>query len=144
MIKRAAAAGAVAWTAPLIIDSLASPAAAATLATGCYRVQFSHTTCGEVSPSSTASCFPTNWGTTTNTLQAGTATCSGQGGNIITLGLGGSNCVFVRGTARATGGGNECVAGAGGGTTTMTFTKTLTSWNDNARAIVACGGVTTC
>ena len=30
MIKRAAAAGAVAWTAPMIIDSLASPAAAVT------------------------------------------------------------------------------------------------------------------
>jgi hypothetical protein len=30
MIKRAAGAGAVAWTAPIIIDSLASPAAAAT------------------------------------------------------------------------------------------------------------------
>ncbi len=30
LLKRAAAAGAVAWTAPIIIDSLASPAAATT------------------------------------------------------------------------------------------------------------------
>jgi hypothetical protein len=40
LIKRAAAAGAVAWTAPLIIDSLASPAAAVTCATTCFRVTF--------------------------------------------------------------------------------------------------------
>ena len=45
MIKRAAAAGAVAWTAPVILDSLASPAAAATVclatftqSTGTYSV----------------------------------------------------------------------------------------------------------
>jgi hypothetical protein len=144
IIKRAAAAGAVAWTAPLLVDSFASPAAAATLATGCYRLQFSHTTCGEESPSSTANCFPTSWETTLNTLLAGTASCAGQTGSVITLGLGDSDCVFVRGTARATGGGNECVAGVGGGTTTMTFTKTANNWNNNVRAIVACGGITTC
>jgi hypothetical protein len=38
LIKRAAATGAVAWTAPLIIDSLTSPAAALTCA-GCFRFQ---------------------------------------------------------------------------------------------------------
>jgi len=38
MIRRAAAAGAIAWSAPVIIDSLTSPAAAATACTGpCYR-----------------------------------------------------------------------------------------------------------
>ena len=39
IIRRAAAAGVVAWTAPVIVDSLASPAAAATL-TGCFRAEF--------------------------------------------------------------------------------------------------------
>lgn len=38
MIRRAAAAGAIAWSAPVILDSLTSPAAAATACTGfCYR-----------------------------------------------------------------------------------------------------------
>jgi hypothetical protein len=40
LIKRAAATGAVAWTAPIIIDSLASPAAAITCASTCFRVTF--------------------------------------------------------------------------------------------------------
>jgi hypothetical protein len=39
LIKRAAATGAVAWTAPLILDSLTSPAAALTCGT-CFRVTF--------------------------------------------------------------------------------------------------------
>jgi hypothetical protein len=41
LIKRAAATGAVAWTAPLIIDSLTSPAAALTCAGECFRFQIS-------------------------------------------------------------------------------------------------------
>ena len=40
LIKRAAAAGAVAWAAPVIIESLASPAAALTGPTGCTVVCF--------------------------------------------------------------------------------------------------------
>jgi hypothetical protein len=39
LIKRAAATGAIAWTAPLILDSLASPAAALTCG-ACFRVTF--------------------------------------------------------------------------------------------------------
>ena len=39
LIKRAAAAGAVAWTAPVIIDTLTSPAAALTCAGACFRFQ---------------------------------------------------------------------------------------------------------
>jgi hypothetical protein len=38
MIKAAGIAGAAAWTAPMIIDSLSSPAAAVTVAPGCYRM----------------------------------------------------------------------------------------------------------
>ena len=40
MIKASAAAGVAVWTAPVIIDSLASPAAAATLPVGCRFVTF--------------------------------------------------------------------------------------------------------
>jgi hypothetical protein len=40
VIRRAAKVGAVAWTAPLIIDSFASPAAAATCAAGSFNVVY--------------------------------------------------------------------------------------------------------
>jgi hypothetical protein len=51
LIKRAAATGAVAWTAPLIIDSLTSPAAALTCAGECFRFQIlADQDCGSVSP----------------------------------------------------------------------------------------------
>ena len=40
VIRRTATAGAVAWTAPLIVDSLASPAAAATCPPGQYNVVY--------------------------------------------------------------------------------------------------------
>ena len=40
MIKRAAAAGAIAWTAPVILDSLSSPAAAVSVPAGCYGYVF--------------------------------------------------------------------------------------------------------
>jgi hypothetical protein len=38
MIKAAGVAGALAWTAPVIIDSLSSPAAAVTAPKGCFRM----------------------------------------------------------------------------------------------------------
>jgi len=38
MIKAAGVAGAVAWAAPVIIDSMSSPAAAATAPSGCFRM----------------------------------------------------------------------------------------------------------
>jgi hypothetical protein len=49
LIKRAAAAGAVAWTAPVVINSMASPAAAATCAcAGLFYVQFvNNPICGD-------------------------------------------------------------------------------------------------
>ncbi len=40
LIKRAAAAGTVAWTAPLIVDSLASPAGAVTMESGCFKYMY--------------------------------------------------------------------------------------------------------
>jgi hypothetical protein len=51
MIKAAAVAGLGAWTAPVIIDSLASPAAAGTAAPGCYRYLFqAANNCGTATP----------------------------------------------------------------------------------------------
>jgi TAT (twin-arginine translocation) pathway-exported protein len=59
MIKASAAAGAAAWTAPVIIDSLSSPAAAATIPPGlcgCHFVVFNN------------QCNPDNQGTPCNTI----------------------------------------------------------------------------
>jgi len=43
LIRRAAVAGAAVWTVPVIIDSLASPAAAASCPVGCFTLQVSNT-----------------------------------------------------------------------------------------------------
>ena len=68
MIRNAAAVGAAAWTAPVIVDSIASPAAAASLK-GCYRVEFVRSTssgCGTFArnspPANGSGCFnPSLW-----------------------------------------------------------------------------------
>ena len=64
MIKAAGIAGVAAWTAPMIIDSLSSPAAAATVAPGCYRTWLNFGGCGYQStdPSSPTACAPTSTG----------------------------------------------------------------------------------
>ncbi len=50
MIKRAAAAGAVAWTAPIIVDSFASPAAAASCTRGNFYIVLQSTTVNVFTP----------------------------------------------------------------------------------------------
>jgi len=40
MIQASAAAGMTAWTAPIIVGSLRSPAAATTITAGCYEIQY--------------------------------------------------------------------------------------------------------
>ena len=68
LIKGAAAAGAAAWTAPVILGSLASPAAAASVPGRCYGFTISSTgssTCGSETGSTAAppaGCIPTGWG----------------------------------------------------------------------------------
>ena len=48
LIKRAAAAGAIAWTAPVLVTSLTSPAAAGSCACpGCFWVEFKPGVCGD-------------------------------------------------------------------------------------------------
>jgi hypothetical protein len=63
MIKAAGIAGAAAWTAPMIIDSLSSPAAAVTVAPGCYVMWQGFTSSNGAWPGWLASapnlCFPT-------------------------------------------------------------------------------------
>jgi hypothetical protein len=81
MIKAAGIAGAAAWTAPMIIDSLSSPAAAVTVAPGCYRMWQGFTSSGGAWGSWLASapngCLPT--GCTTNSTAASAAvTLSGN------------------------------------------------------------------
>jgi hypothetical protein len=61
MIKRAAAVGAGVWAAPVIIDSLASPAAAFTAPSGCHFVIFNN------------NCSPDNQGTPCNNITGCTA-----------------------------------------------------------------------
>jgi hypothetical protein len=67
LIKRAAAAGAVAWTAPVLINSLDSPAAAATggcACAGCFYVEFIKGICSDTNnqyhsdPSGSHPCQP--------------------------------------------------------------------------------------
>jgi hypothetical protein len=63
MIKRTAAGGARAWTAPLILDSLASPAGAITCTSPCFRVQFppsNGATCQLTSQTVATACTPTS------------------------------------------------------------------------------------
>ena len=65
LIERAAAVGAAAWTAPVIIGSLASPAGAITVGAGCYRAEFTvdQTTCEvtRVTAANGAGCIETNY-----------------------------------------------------------------------------------
>jgi hypothetical protein len=73
LIKRAAAAGAVAWTAPVIIGSVASPAAAITCAGNCVRVRFPPDDTGACNTASVAidGLCPTTSATCTSTTNIG-------------------------------------------------------------------------
>jgi hypothetical protein len=90
MIKASAAAGAVAWTAPMIVDSLASPAAAASgggLPTGCSYALFVFSVSGQGPyigriQQGSASCTFTN--STSNDSSFNSFVCNGhtyQGGS---------------------------------------------------------------
>ena len=68
MIKAAGIAGAAAWTAPMIIDSLSSPAAAATVTPGCYSFWLPFNTCSLTATDPIGgACTPTPDGTCTST-----------------------------------------------------------------------------
>jgi hypothetical protein len=153
LIKRAAVAGAVAWAAPAIVGSVASPAGALSAPKGCFRFKFntdptSHggAVCQVVSyassscePSASSLCSPDS----VTTLASGTSLST----YCITHNLGGScnrltspatftinaacSCTFLGGRfiASRIGGGVSgcpatiCVTGSGVGTKTMSFAK---------------------
>jgi hypothetical protein len=68
LIRRAATTGALAWTAPMLLDSLRSPAGAITGTPGCYRLTITPTSCetsttalvDTTCPVTTTQCSPTN------------------------------------------------------------------------------------
>jgi hypothetical protein len=133
MIKGAAVAGAAAWTAPMIIDSLTSPAAAASKPGTCYKVQLTanFNSCGSFSAGgvSTGNCtggsIPTGWGTATGADAAMLAQLSTTGTcnrSQITATLTNMACSFSDGSASNTGGGGTCTdtsINTGGSTSTV-------------------------
>ena len=143
ILKRAAAAGAVAWTAPMIIDSFASPAAAATVAPGCYGVRFANgsATCTQSAPTG-ATCAPASYpGSTFPGIVTG-SNCNNNVNPTFTIAAN-ISCVFVAGGAEQTLTGTQtCRIGSGAGTKTMTFTRSSTSanWSSSFKMRVVCGG----
>jgi hypothetical protein len=85
MIKAAGIAGAAAWTAPVIIDSLSSRAAAVTVAPGCYVMWQGFTSAGGPWPSWLASdpnlCVPTGCVNFSNAASAAVALSGNQPAN---------------------------------------------------------------
>jgi hypothetical protein len=147
MIKRAAAAGAVAWTAPVIIDSFASPAAAATFATGCYFSQADTSPCGAaVSPrtNSAVPCHPSVWMPGAANGYAGVLsnpTCTGS--NAVFTIPSDTNCVFVGGSVANSLGG--CVTGTlSAANKTISFNAGIlgfsTATTAGFRMRISCGG----
>lgn len=76
LIKRAAAAGAVAWTAPVILDSLASPAAAASCAS-CFKFGILAVDTGDSNTTSTSN-YPSRTYTVGSCLPNGDAKCAAK------------------------------------------------------------------
>jgi hypothetical protein len=116
MIKAAGIAGAAAWTAPVIIDSLASPAAAASVPGTCYRVTIvGGTNCTGFVPGTagTATCpTPAAWTNATPAdaaliSQLSTTACSRD--SITAVLTHSSTCVFsTTGLASNTAGSGTC------------------------------------
>lgn len=142
LIKASAAAGAVAWTAPVIIDSLSSPAAAVTVpvcasCTGgkvigqaSYHITNAGSngtaTCPATAASAPAACRPTCYtvGADTCTVPF-TVTPTKSGGNAGVIFTMNGSGTFLSGTSYN---GAACLAPVGvitspGGTSTMTFAQ---------------------
>ena len=102
MIKRAAVAGAVAWTAPVIVDSVASPAAAGTAPVGANSIQIT---------SSNTNCSPAGYPAANSLPSACISPSSYTGAGPVTFSVvGGCSCVFTAAQAWR-GGGQNCTAG---------------------------------
>ena len=89
LIKKSAAVGAAAWTAPVILGSLASPAAAGTCAKGSFYVAY-QTSLAELFPNVTANSCSAPTGTNAHPSAVGltatfSGTCTGTLGTIVRL-----------------------------------------------------------
>ena len=137
MIKRAAAAGAVAWTAPLIIDSLASPAAAATYPTLCYNAQFNDA-CSRAG-AVTNTCAPSGgWSSLTGYPGTITTSAACSTGSTFTLAAS-DNCVFVNGALERSNGCDATVTAAPN-SKTITLTRVGNGTTKGYRLTISCGG----
>lgn len=135
LIKRAAAAGAVAWTAPIIIGSLTSPAGAVTVAPNTYMfmVTASANSCITAAPTTLVTCQPTSYATTPQMPAACApphpALCGQSLDTAVFTIPGGCSCVFATAGGRGDKS-NGCVTGTGDGTTSMSFSRGGSgSWN---------------
>jgi hypothetical protein len=149
MIRDAAAAGMLVWTAPVIIDSLASPAAAAS-GTGCFRAEFVRSTssgCGTYSRNNPAGngsgCIDTNdWNNLPEYPGTITLTPSLPPGGpcLYTLEISESSGCTIdsRSTARDDEG-NDCTPGTlAGGCHTMYLSPDFLP--DRFKVLISCGG----
>ena len=130
LIKAAGIVGAAAWTAPVIIDSLSSPAAAATVAPGCYFA-FSAVNAGGIwqawqtsQPGSTGpACTPSGGGCTPTAsvaalpaLNLPTPNISDAGTQLVTVSVkGGFSCRIVSVTATVQAGADADTCASSGG-----------------------------
>ena len=140
LIRRAAAAGAVAWTAPVVIGSLVSPAGALTVAPLCYRAQFTGSPGAytRVTPANGGGCTPSPWNNKPNYPGVVTLTTNAPVATRYQFAITDAGCVFTaQSQADAN---NPCETPVGGGTQTITFTAN-TSW-DGFKLMISCGGVT--
>jgi hypothetical protein len=130
IIKAAAAAGGGAWVAPLIVDSLASPAAAASHLCTRWMYQAIGANCSFAATptNSTNNCDPTGWATATNgsalpqtigTNAITLTTCSGKSGTWQFDISGTGTCTF------ATGGGYDNAGGVCNGPSITLANKRL-------------------
>jgi len=122
MIKAAVAAGVGAWTAPVIIDSLASPAAAASAGAFCIAVTTAtcaggtaadYTNAFAGSDCTTNPCSGTvkPSGTNLSDFCITPSTCTWTGNVSFTIGAGCPTCTFLAGTGAIPKPGSDCVDG---------------------------------
>jgi hypothetical protein len=155
LIKKAAIVGAVAWTAPIILDSLASPAAAASANPNCYRSEY---TAGGTTSAETATnptCLPGDWACAKSAGAGGHPTISaswGPSNKSATFSITAGSCVFASAVGFTSAATPNCqVAGSsayisGIGTTTLTLIQPGTGSSDwtQVRFVVRCNGAANC
>jgi hypothetical protein len=145
LIRRAAATGAVAWTAPMIIDSLASPAAAQTAPCGCTfvagnagncNIDCNNTPCVAALPA----CDPLTLcrDEFTACVVAAQSPCFGDTAPVV-FNISGNalcaNCVFLAGAGNV-GGQAPCGAGTiSNGGKTITFPTNAAKYNQFAMKV---------